>query len=288
VAAEWLLGEVDASIRSAGNYTGEVRAQFWNHTHEPDWVQRSVLVRIGGSDPLLAQEVVIIGAHLDSINVPEGPAQDYSKLKAPGANDNASGAAVLLEALRVLLQNNFIPKRTVEFQWYAAEEEGLRGSTDIANAYYNLGIKVISMVNFDMAAYSEGVRSVGLIENAFTEPTLTGFLRRLIEGYLVFNTTTTIDCPGGRCSDHVSFMDHGFPAASPVEPVINGVRHTEWDNMTIVNVEQLTEFTKLGISYVMEVGKVNAEGSGSSVSQLSLGFTATIIIFSSSHLLSRF
>lgn len=55
--------------------------------------------------------------------------------RSPGADDNASGIASVTEVIRLIMENNLRPKKTVQFMAYAAEEIGLIGSDDIARKY---------------------------------------------------------------------------------------------------------------------------------------------------------
>ncbi len=100
--------------------------------------QKSIRVTIRGSER--PAELVIFGGHLDSIN-----GWGSASKPAPGADDNASGSASLLETLRVLLTQEQ-PKRTIEFYWYAGEESGLLGSAEIAESYKILKKNVISVL----------------------------------------------------------------------------------------------------------------------------------------------
>ncbi len=88
--------------------------------------QNSLRVRLIGSER--PNEIVVLGAHLDSIN------QGWGSKAAPGADDNASGSSNLIEALRIMM-TKAQPKRTVEIFWYAGEESGLLGSAEIAKQY---------------------------------------------------------------------------------------------------------------------------------------------------------
>jgi bacterial leucyl aminopeptidase len=85
----------------------------------------SLRLTIPGS--LASNEVIVAGGHIDSI------AQSFfgGGKKAPGADDNASGSANLLEAARILVHHQQ-PAKTVEIYWYAGEEGGLLGSAEIA------------------------------------------------------------------------------------------------------------------------------------------------------------
>jgi leucyl aminopeptidase len=66
--------------------------------------------------------------------------------RAPGADDDGSGTVTLLSAFRGLANSGFKPEKTVEFHWYAAEEDGLLGSRDVAMSYKKRDAEVAAMV----------------------------------------------------------------------------------------------------------------------------------------------
>ena len=90
---------------------GSGRSDFSVTRFEHPWEQDSVIASIEGT--VLPNEIVLIGGHLDSINA-------SNQSDAPGADDNASGIAVVSEVLRVMLASDFRPRRT-------AAVHGLRG-----------------------------------------------------------------------------------------------------------------------------------------------------------------
>jgi hypothetical protein len=81
----------------------------------------NVLGRLEGSDPALRHEAVLIGAHMDHLGRPGG-------VLHPGADDNASGVAALLEIARAFVGGPARPRRTVLFAFWTGEEEGKFGS----------------------------------------------------------------------------------------------------------------------------------------------------------------
>jgi Zn-dependent M28 family amino/carboxypeptidase len=82
---------------------------------------RNVIGAIAGSDPKLREEAILVGAHLDHLGLSGG--KYY-----PGADDNASGVASVLEIARAFAANARKPKRTVVFAFWTGEEEGHLGS----------------------------------------------------------------------------------------------------------------------------------------------------------------
>jgi len=88
--------------------------------HHQDGLAKNVLGLIEVSDPVLKDEVVIIGAHLDHLG--------FNHEMMPGANDNASGVAVVMGVAEALSKMSPGPNRTVAFAFFGAEEQGVRGS----------------------------------------------------------------------------------------------------------------------------------------------------------------
>jgi Zn-dependent M28 family amino/carboxypeptidase len=88
---------------------------------EKDLLGFNVLGKLEGSDPALRQEAVLIGAHMDHLGRPGG-------VLHPGADDNASGVAALLEIARAIAKAPVRPRRTVLVAFWTGEEEGKFGS----------------------------------------------------------------------------------------------------------------------------------------------------------------
>jgi hypothetical protein len=108
-------------------------------------VGRNVLGKVEGSDPALAREVVLLGAHLDHLGV------DARGRVFNGADDNASGTAAVAHVAETLVRNGWAPRRTVVFCGFAAEEQGLEGSVALAKRGLVDGRVPVAMVNLDMA-----------------------------------------------------------------------------------------------------------------------------------------
>lgn len=98
-----------------------------------------------GSDPLLKQELVVLGAHYDHIGIQRPIAGDSI---ANGANDNASGVSILLEVARNLAKKKV--KRTVLVCFFTAEELGILGSEHLAQRLKKEKANVVMMLNFEM------------------------------------------------------------------------------------------------------------------------------------------
>lgn len=250
-AAQDLKERWEAIIATAGRQN-DVSVRIVDHVNTP---MKSVVLTINGNE--LPSEYVIIGGHLDST------VSGFNKAVAPGADDNASGIATITEAARVLLTNNFKPKRTVEIMAYAAEEIGLVGSNEIATSYANEGINVVGYVQFDMTAYKGSTQDVYLATDYFIDNTLNLFLIELMEEYNTIGNHQfsygTTRCNYG-CSDHYSWAMNNYPAAFPFEASFNDSNHlihTTQDTYTNLGAtpSHAAKFTKLAIEFLVEAAK---------------------------------
>jgi len=243
----WLFNEVNATV---ANYSGKVVVREVDHGYR----QRSIVARLEGTDTALVHETVILGAHLDSVNR-LGPT-----LAAPGADDNGSGSVVLLETLRNIIASNLTFKRTVEFQWYAAEEVGLRGSQAIAEEYKKNNTNVVGMLNLDVIGYHvDGVNAIAIYTD-FAHQDLIRFLRILTMEYLEYGYQNN-HC-GYGCSDHASWDRNGFPAVFAGEAIDHPGMHTLDDTIQNMDFDQVIEFIKLAMGYVVELAEPTGPSPG--------------------------
>lgn len=209
--------------------------------------QKSLRIRLVGSEK--PQEKVIIGGHLDSI------AWMGISPKAPGADDNGSGVASLVELLRVISVEKLQFKRTLEFFFYAAEEVGLVGSAEIAKTYAQNSEDVVSVMQLDMTMYAgSGFGRIGSTSDFTTKP-LNDYIKELNKIYTKL-TIEDNEC-GYACSDHASWFKEGFVSTFPFEVtndnVMNPDIHTPKDTMGNLNFRHGAEIVKLALSYLHHV-----------------------------------
>ena len=109
-------------------------------------LSRNVIGMIRGSDPARREEAVVIGAHMDHLG------RSGDRLY-PGADDNASGVAALIEIARAFAASGRAPKRTVIFAFWTGEEEGHLGSAHyVRNPVWPLERTAVYL-NLDMIAH---------------------------------------------------------------------------------------------------------------------------------------
>ena len=159
----------------------------------------NVIGVLPGSDPVLKDEAIVIGAHYDHLGRggPGSLAADSREIHH-GADDNASGASALLELARQFARekNN---KRTIIFMSFGGEEEGLLGSKFyVNNPTWPLG-NTVAMVNLDMVGrLNEGKLNVGGIGTAVG-------MKALVEKFNASGFKLQLNEDGLGPSDHASF-----------------------------------------------------------------------------------
>lgn len=150
-------------------------------------------------------EVYLLGAHFDSIasRSPGGP----STTTAPGANDNASGTAGLLEIARVLSRYRF--DATIRFVGFNAEEQGMIGSFAYAADAKTAGTNIRGMVNLDMIGFSFAGDDLVAIGNDWLVDLLVANTRAFVP------VTATYD-NNPRWSDHEPFSTRNYLGSASV------------------------------------------------------------------------
>lgn len=236
-SANWLFN----TVRSVAGNRSDITVSQFSHS---GYDQRSVIARMEGKNN--KGPTVIIGAHQDSINL-FNPVNGRS----PGADDDGSGSISLLEILRALIADDFVPELPIEFQWYAAEEAGLLGSQDIAQRYKNEGRSVYGMFQLDMTAYRSRSNQPVKVLYDFVNRELADFTTTIVEEYtsLTWQPSTC----GYGCSDHASWNRAGYDSSSIFEPQTNPQIHTAGDDLNLIDWDLTTEFLKLGLGVVVEL-----------------------------------
>ncbi|MFC1564582.1 M20/M25/M40 family metallo-hydrolase [candidate division KSB1 bacterium] len=145
------------TIREKRSFTAELDVQVEMEAHErrESRMAPNVVGILPGTDPLLKDESIVIGGHLDHMGV------GIDGFIYNGADDDASGVAVVLEVARALKAANFRPKRTVIFCAWAGEEMGLVGSSYYTRNPVRPLDKTVIYLNMDMVGQGDSDMFVG-------------------------------------------------------------------------------------------------------------------------------
>ena len=203
---------------------------------------RNVVGVIEGYDPKLRNEYIVIGAHYDHIGTGltvqdgSGQVQIY-----PGADDNASGVATLLEVARGISFQHFMFRRSVIIAFFGGNELGTAGSWYFLNRSFPEVENIVAMINLDMVGRSGRDNKIQVytadanVELMEIINTLSGRALSIAPSY-----TPTDYFP----SDHRLFYEKGIPVAlftSGVHRDYHTVRDTP-DKLDYKQMEQLAEY----------------------------------------------
>ncbi len=206
----------------------ELRIELRTQYHEDDPRTFNVLAEIPGTDPELRDEIVLVGAHLDSWH------------SANGATDNGDGAVAVMEAMRILAAVGAQPRRTIRVALWAGEEQGLLGARayvarhltdtaarDLHSVYLNDDPGSGASLGF----YMQGNVAAKAIFDAWLEPLAhLGVTRNIIEGI--------------GSTDHVAFNDVGVPGFNVIkdfDAYDERTRHTNVDFPERMSEEELRQ-----------------------------------------------
>jgi len=244
-SAQFLYDEL-LDIQSKNNRTD---VTFTVTKFEHEWSQFSIIASLKPSVDNGIKDRVLLGAHQDSIN-----GNNPQNGRAPGYDDDGTGTANNLAALRIMLADEkFVPGRQIDVQFYAAEEVGLRGSQRMAAKYKTDKIPVYAMLQSDMTGYPSKNPAIAII-NDNTDRDLNAALAMLAKSYTKLPVVET-RC-GYACSDHASWTRAGFPAAFHVESVVGSTNpniHTPRDTFDFVSLDHAVEFLKTTLAFAVEL-----------------------------------
>ena len=182
-------------------------------------------------------QVVIVGAHYDSF------ARTVFLTTAPGADDNASGTAGVMEMARILAGQAF--DFTIRLVAFAAEETGLNGSRDYAARARQRGEQVVGMLDLDMIAFVDrSPEDVDVTANP-ASTWLADHYVSLAAAYTGLPVRRIVDA-SSRSSDHAPFWDQGYSAVEIIEdvPLANPYYHTAGDRFGTLNMDFATDVVR--------------------------------------------
>lgn len=197
----------------------EVKTKF----QEKDLQGYNVIAEIEGTDPSLKEEVVMIGAHLDSWQA------------GTGSTDNAAGSAVMMEVMRILKATGLQPKRTIRIGLWSGEEQGLLGSRGyVKNTFMDASTNKPNAAHRNFAGYfnidngTGKVRGIYLQGNEACRTIFTEWLKPFND---IGATTVTISNTGG--TDHQSFDAVGLPGFQFIQDPMEYDTRTHHSNMDV-------------------------------------------------------
>ena len=231
---------------------------------EGDSVMYNVIGELAGGDPEAGYYIVC--AHYDAIGT-RSRGWDWRTDPAPGADDNASGVALVLESARVLGGRQF--PWSIRFIAWSGEELGLWGSRHYAGESLAGDERILGVLNFDMIGFNDLHDRIELVSNP-ESLWLVDLLRSANERYGIGLRVDLLEDPYAGLSDHAPFWARGYDAVLgienylPTDSTTAGVRgglyrlntqyHTVRDLPDSVNWELVAGVTRLTVATLAQFG----------------------------------
>jgi carboxypeptidase Q len=213
---------------AAGGHPVSLRVELRTRYFENDRNSYNVIAEIPGRDAALRDQIVLVGAHLDSWHT------------ASGATDNADGAVAVLEAARILRALGTEPRRTIRIALWSGEEQGLLGARAYLTQHFSTPAgrdQLAVYLNDDpgsgktLGFYMEGNRAAKAIFDRWLEPLKDlGATRNVIEGI--------------GATDHVPFNEAALPGFNVIKDFAaydERTRHTNADFPERLSEDELKE-----------------------------------------------
>jgi hypothetical protein len=234
--------------------TVDIQAQY----HDEDLMGYNTIAEIPGTDPVLKDEIVMVGGHLDSWHA------------GTGATDNAAGCAVAMEAARILIASGFKPRRTIRVALWSGEEQGLLGSRAYVTQQFGERKRgengqpgeLVKTPNYEkLSAYynldngTGKIRGVYMQGNAGVRPYFETWLAPFAD---LGATTLTISNTGG--TDHQSFDRIGLPGFQFIQDEIEydtRTHHSNQDNYDRIQAEDMKQAATVMAAFVYQTAMMD-------------------------------
>lgn len=231
-AATWAQGRL-----AAMNYSTQLQSITVNGSTS----QNVIADKLGSG--MGERDIVLVTAHLDSINHKDGPFAI-----SPGADDNGSGSAGLLQMASVL--QNHSNQHDLRFVLFGGEEQGLFGSKQfVANLSASERQRIRAVVNMDMIGCLNSPSPSVLLEGAPISQNVIDGLQAAATTYTQFDVQTSLD---PYDSDHVPFIQNGIPAVLTIEGAdgANDNIHSSSDTINRINYDLALEILRMNVAFV--------------------------------------
>ena len=229
-----------------------------------DSTMYNVVGTLAGRDEDLGYYVIC--AHYDAI-ASRTLNWDWRTGPAPGADDNATGVALVLEAARVLAEQEF--PWSIRFIAFSGEELGLFGSRDYAARVRQRDDRILGVLNFDMVGFNDLSQRLELVTNTSSR-WLVDLMVQSNELYDIGLKVDVLEDDFAGLSDHAPFWARGYDAILgienylPTDSTTYGVRNGEYrlnqqyhqvtDVPDSINWELVARITRLAVATLAQYG----------------------------------
>ncbi len=245
-----VVGRIRKELKPQSFATGKTMTISNRTEHHPDGVGINLIGKITGSDPALKDEVIVIGGHLDHLG------RMWALM--PGANDNATAAAVTLGVAEAMAKCAVKPKRTVVFFFFGSEEQSENQGTEGSHYYTEHPIypldKTAVFINMEGPGIGDKISASG----GTTFPKFWEFVDRANKGYIHrVLSTGPASYPARPRQDSAWFFWKGVPSLT--FGAYGGTRppystyHNTHDSLELITPEIMEDIAQLLFMTIMDI-----------------------------------
>lgn len=191
----------------------------------------NIIGELSGNDAKLKSESILLGAHFDSWH------------SGTGATDNGANAIVLMEALRILKQIGYQPKRTIKIGLWGGEEQAFLGSAAYAEQHFGALNKKPNKASEKVSAYLNLDNGAGLIRGVFLQNNeLARLIFKNVFKPISSITTNAITIENTLSTDHETFDYYNIPSFQFIQDNLayqSATHHTNLDFLEYVHEDDL-------------------------------------------------
>ncbi|HXI01026.1 MAG TPA: M20/M25/M40 family metallo-hydrolase [Sphingobacteriaceae bacterium] len=224
----------------------EIKTSF----QDKDLAGYNVIAEIPGTDPILKEEVVMLGAHYDSWH------------SATGATDNAAGSAVMIEVMRIIKTLDLKPKRTIRIALWDGEEQGLFGSRGYAASHFgNRKTLVMNTAQGKISSYYNLDNGTGKIRGIYLQGNegVRNIFTEWLEPFKDLGAATITSRNTGG-TDHLSFDELGIPGFQFIQDGIeygSRTHHSNQDTFDRLIAEDLKQAATIIAAFVFNTAQLD-------------------------------
>jgi len=241
-----VIQAIEKTLKPQSFATGKVFTIKNTTEHHPEGIGYNVIGILEGSDPVLKNEVIILGGHLDHLG------RCYEIM--PGANDNASAVAVIMGVAEALSNAPVKLRRSVMFLCFGAEEQGVAGAKYyVENPVVPLE-KTVGLINMDGVGAGNRLHALA----AENYPEFWSFLDNANKKYVhrIFTGSYFSNIARPRL-DAARFLWAGVPSISFSASGTRSFYHVPQDNIDIITPEIMEDLAQIVFMAVLEMDKAD-------------------------------
>jgi len=237
-----VVGKIRKNLKPFSFATGKTFTIKNTTEHHPDGIGFNVIGILEGSDPVLKEEVIIVGGHLDHLG------RCYEIM--PGANDNASAVSVIMGIAEAMSKCPVKPRRSVMFLCFGAEEQAVAGSKYYVEHPVVPLEKTLALINMDGIGCGDKIRALA----AKNYPNLWEFVKKANEKYIhrVISPSYFANIARPRL-DAARFMWKGVPTLSFGVSGAPSYYHITKDSIDKITPEILEDMAQLLFIAVLDM-----------------------------------